>query len=201
MVGGGYAWGVSWLILACTTDVQVAATDEAQSTQARLGLTNDEVADILDFLNDCEASFDVLDTSVGLDSDAAENLVEHRDGGDAKCGTRDDDAYDTLDEVDAVTQVGDQTILDILDYVNGGADGAGEWEGVSFTAAQQAAVLEIANGATLAELDKGADLPSDTAENIVDARPIDTMDALASVPEVGESALQKLKDYIAAWPG
>lgn len=192
---------MTWLILACTTDVQVAATDEAQSAQARLGLTDAEVAEILDFLNDCEASFDVLDTSVGLDSDAAENLVEHRDGADAECGTRDDDSFDTLDEVDAVTQVGDQTILDILDYVHGGADGAGTWEGVSFTASEQEAVLAIANEATLAQLDEGAGLPSDTAANIVDARPIDSMDALASVPEVGESALQKLKDYIAGWPG
>jgi hypothetical protein len=164
-------------------------------------LSDAQVEAILEFLNDCTTTFDLLDTVVGLDSDAADNLIEVRDGGDAECGSRDDGTFTTLDEVDAVTQVGDQTILDILSYIEGGKDQAGEWEGVSFTASEQASALDIANHASETQLSSGAGLPSDAVSNIFDARPIESMGELAAVPQVGESALQKIKDYIAQWDG
>ncbi|MEN9805960.1 MAG: hypothetical protein RL756_468 [Pseudomonadota bacterium] len=44
-------------------------------------------------------------------------------------------------------------------------------------------------------------LASDEAQNIVNARPIRSMDALAGVPQVRTSALQKIKDYIPRWGG
>ncbi len=194
-------WGMLALFMACGTDVQVAPQEQAQSAQDRLGLTDSEVRSILDFLNDCAADFDTLDVAVGLDSDTATNVVEHRDGPDAECGSRDDDPFDSLDELDEVPQVGDQSILDVLSYVSGGASGAGTWEGVTFTAEEQDAALDIANHATATQLDDGAGLPSDAATNIVDARPIDSMTELAEVPQVGESALQKIRDYISTWEG
>jgi DNA uptake protein ComE-like DNA-binding protein len=171
------------------------------SAQVRLGFTDEEVTRVLAFLNDCDTTFDVLDVLVGLDSDAADNLVEHRDAADQTCGTADDRPFATLDEVDDVPQVGDRTIEDIRSYVLAGADGTGEWDGVEFTAAEQAVVLDIANHATVGELDEDVGLASDAAQNIVDARPIDSMGALAAVPQVGEAALQRLKDYIPVWSG
>lgn len=194
------------LLLACGTDVQVAPDEEAMSAQDRLQLSDEEVAEILAFLNDCATTQAQLDGDVGLDADAAEALVDHRDGGDDACGTGDDDVYDTLDEVDEVPQVGDQTIRAILAWLQGGGTpdtggGDGVWEGVAFTDAEQAVVLEIANQATYDQLDVDVGLASDEAANIVDARPIDTMDELAAVPQVGASALKKLKDYVPSWDG
>ncbi len=191
-----------WLVVlaSCTTtDVQLAKDDAAAPTRERLGLTSADEAAILDFLNDCDTTLDVLDNVVGLDSDAADNLIEHRDGPDATCGTGDDVPFLTLDDVEAVPQVGDRTILDILSYIQGSADGTGTWEGVEFTEHEQAVVLEIANEASLEELDGAVGLPSDAAGNIVDARPVGSMGALAEVPQVGESALEKLKAYVATW--
>lgn len=193
-----------WLAfaLACTTtDVQLAEQEQVQSTRERLGLTEADEAAILAFLNDCAATLDVLDNVVGLDSDAADNLVEHRDGPDGSCGTGDDVPFLTLDDVEAVPQVGDRTILDILSYIEGSADGSGTWEGVEFSAHEQEVVLEIANEASLTVLDEQVGLASDAAQNIVDARPLSSMGQLAAVPQVGEAALEKLKAYVPAWGG
>jgi hypothetical protein len=189
-------------LLGCNTDVSVSQDPDYLSTQDRLGLSDQEVADILRFLNDCATSFDLLDGDVGLDSDAAEALVSHRDGRDATCGTDDDAPFATLDEVDEVPQVGDQTIRAILQWLtDGDPDPGGTWEGVAFSAEEQRVVLEIANQATEEQLDVDIALESDAASNIVGERPIADMDALAAVPQVGASALQKLKDYVPSWTG
>lgn len=190
-----------WL-LACNTDVSVTKDPDAISAQERLGLTDAQVTLILEFLNDCDTTEPLLDDDIPLDSDAATNLASHRDGADGACGTEDDDPYDTLDEVDAVTQVGDQTILSILEWLEGGRPVAdGTWEGVTFSAEEQEVVLEIANEASESELDDDVGLDTDTTANIVDARPIADMDALSAVPDVGPSALQKLLDYVPRWGG
>lgn len=189
-------------LLACTTDVSVSKDPEAVSAQERLGLTDAQVRQILNFLNDCGTTESLLDGDVGLDSDAAEALVSHRDGADQTCDTGDDDAYDDLDEVDAVTQVGDQTILDVLQWLTDGEiDEGGTWEGIDFSADEERIVLAIANEAAVEVLDVDVGLDSDAASNIVDARPIADMDTLAAVPEVGASTLQKLKDYVPSWSG
>lgn len=190
------------LLLACTTDVSVTRDPDSISAQERLGLTNAEVAQVLAFLNDCGTTFHLLDDDVALDSDAAENLVSHRDGADGACATEDDAPFVTLDDVDAVTQVGDQTILSILAWLTDGEiDPGGTWEGVDFTEAEISVVLAIANDATSTQLDVDVGLDADTSANIVDHRPVADMDALAAVPEVGASALQKLKDYVPSWGG
>ncbi len=188
-----------FLLFACGTDVQVAARPDEETAQERLGLTDSQVRQILAFLHDCDTTFDLLDAAVGLDRDATTNLIEFRDGADKTCGTRDDGKYETLDDVDAITQVGDQTMLDILAYIEGGGDGAGEWEGVEFSAAEQTAALDIANNATEAQLRDDAGLAADEAANIVSARPITSMDELANVSQIGATAMQKIRDYISSW--
>lgn len=189
-------------LVACSTDVNVAKDPDALSTQERLGLTDAEARRILDFLNDCDTTLALLDGDVGLDSDAAEALVSHRDGPDGACATDDDAPYLTLDDVDAVPQVGDQTILAVLQWlVDGEVDPGGEWEGVALSEDEARVVLEIANEASFETLDVDVGLDADAAGNIVDARPIADMDALAAVPEVGASTLEKLKAYVPSWAG
>ncbi len=183
---------------------QTGDTGTALSAQERLGLTDAQVSLILEFLNDCGTTLGELDDDVPLDKDAAESLVGHRDGADGTCGTSDDDLFDDLDEVDFVPNVGDASILAILAYLEGSSGttgGGGEWEGVSFTSEEVAVVLEIANQASYEVLDVDVALPSNAVDEIIDARPHDTMDHLAETPQVGPSALQKLKDYVPSWSG
>ena len=69
---------------------------------------------------------------------------------------------------------------------------------MSFTSAQAAAVLSLANTASQSVLDNDVGLDSRAAANIVAARPFSTLQQLAAVPYVGTSALKKLKAYAAA---
>ncbi|AIS58276.1 phospholipase D-like domain-containing protein (plasmid) [Vibrio coralliilyticus] len=75
----------------------------------------------------------------------------------------------------------------------------GTWEGVSFTGAEVATVLDIVNQATLSDLDVEAAMNATAANNIIAARTIADMDQLAAVPYVGAAAMQVLKDYIPTW--
>jgi len=62
---------------------------------------------MLQLLNDqAYTDLDLLDIHCGLHADAARNLIAHRDGPDGKPGTADDNLYHSLEEVDAVPQMG-----------------------------------------------------------------------------------------------
>ena len=51
----------------------------------------------------------------GVHSRAAKNLITHRDGQDQRFGTQDDDAFDTIQEVDAVAYVGRTAFAQLQD--------------------------------------------------------------------------------------
>lgn len=65
-----------------------------------------------------EATFEQLDTDAQLYSNAARNIVAHRDGDDGEAGTRDDDPFDTLVELDAVPYVGKSTLASLYEYAD-----------------------------------------------------------------------------------
>lgn len=81
---------------------------------------------------------------------------------------------------------------------NSGYQG-GTWEGVSFTAKEVAQTLDLANNASLTELDVDAAMNKRAATNIVNARPITSMDQLEAVPYVGNAAMTQLKAYLPTW--
>ncbi len=194
------------VLLACGNDVSIRDDTSAMSLQQRMGLSDAQVARILAFVRACTTTESLLDEDVGLDSDAASAIVEVRDGADGDCGTTDDAPFEELEDLDDVPQVGEQTIRALQAYLEGdssggGSGGGGTWEGVTFTAAEATAVLEIANQASSGVLDNDVGLASDETSEIVAARPIPDMDALADVPQVGASALRKLKDYVPRWGG
>jgi hypothetical protein len=63
-----------------------------------------ETAKILELLNSGVSAADL--ERAGVHARAAKELVAHRDGVDAQPGTADDDAFDSIDEVDEVAYVG-----------------------------------------------------------------------------------------------
>ena len=155
---------------------------------------------LLEFINDEETTFELLDHVVGLDRRAAGNLIAHRDGGDRAWGTTDDDVYNTVDEIDAVRFVGPRTIDSMVSYaaktgwVPGAQDMLGIYDGVSFTVDQAEATLKLVNSLTQDELDNGLGLHVRAAESIVDAQPVATIDELSRLYYVGHAALSDLKD-------
>jgi hypothetical protein len=162
---------------------------------------------VLAFLNAEDTTTEILDYDVPLDRRAAGNLIAHRDGGDARWGTTDDDIYNDLDEVDDVRWVGPASLNRLADYVvrmglvPAEDDILGTWDGVGFTVAEAEAVVELANTAGPNTLDDAIGLDSRAANSIVDARPVSTVSEIAGLYYVGKSALNKLKDYAAGEPG
>ena len=131
-----------------------------------------------------EATFEQLDVDAGLDRRAAENIVDAR-------------PIETLAELDAVSYVGPSALQKILAF----AEGLGllsECDDFRLPAegsCEAAAMLEVANEATFEQLDVDAALDRRAAQNIVDARPIETLAELDAVSYVGASALEKIYRY------
>ncbi len=156
---------------------------------------------VLALLNDAGTTVTVLDVDARLDARAARNLIAHRDGKDRRPGTADDDEFDTVAEVDAVSYVGDAAIGLLVDYARAHgwvpADESfyGVVEGVELTTDEAAAALRVANGATLEVLDLDVGLDVRAATGIVDARPFGMLEDVAVVPYVGKTAIEDLVAY------
>ena len=143
-----------------------------------------------------------------LDSRVCEDAINSADtcmAGRACTGCTDTDTRsDGVDatEIAAYSYFGASAATDLLAFVQ--ADGScGEpdlvVEGVPMSVDEASAVLVVANGASQDDLDDAAGLDARAAANIVTARPIADIDALAAVSYVGSSALELLLDYSAVW--
>ena len=155
---------------------------------------------VLRWLNGPDATRATLDGEVGLDSRAATNIAAHVRGADDALGTADDDPIGSVYELDAIAWVGTATMDKILAYVAaiGGIPSA-VVEGVALTDQEADEILAVANLATFVELDEGAALDTRAATNIVAARPIGNLAALAAVSYVGRVAIEHLRDFGATW--
>ena len=198
------AAAAAFCVPACVAGGPDAPTEFDESETAEIGalLTegSPEALGVLGFLNGPEATLTRLDKEIGLDGRAAKGIVAHVAGADGKRGTADDDPFGTIAELDAVKYVGPATIAKLLAWVasHGGVPDL-VVESVPLTKAQAAAILAVANQATLAELDVDAGLDSRAAKKIVAARPIADMGALAKIAYVGTKAIQQLRDFAASW--
>jgi competence ComEA-like helix-hairpin-helix protein len=179
-----------------------APADEGEVSSAPL--TTAQREGIVGAVNCTCTTFESL-RDAGVISRAATNLMERRNGPDGLYPTADDRPFETFDEVYAVPQVGPVTVQRLLEYaialgfVDPDDDAViGVWDDVPFTAQEAATTLRVANTATFEELDGDAGLRSNVARNLVDARPIADMDALAAVPYLGPVAMAALKDYALA---
>ena len=179
--------------LAADLEAQPKSVSDLDGTAEGVGL--------LAFLNDESTTFEVLDHDVPLDRRSADALAGHRLGSDGTWGTADDDAFDSVAEVDGVYWVGPRTLerlaafAEAQGFVPEGDDILGTWDDVSFTVAEAEAVVELANTAGPNTLDDNVALDSRAAESIVDARPVSSIYEISGLYYVGESALNKLKDY------
>jgi len=186
---------VALAVLACGGDEGDAIDADAS------GLIDEgspEAVALLAFVDGPAATRDVLDFDVGLDRRAADGIARHVRGPDGVLGSADDDPFESLAELDAVPYVGPVAFDKLLAYLGAGGPVV-TIEGVTFTAAQAAAVVDLANRASLAQLDDDAGLDARAARNIVAARPLAGLPELAAVPYVGKVALQRLEDYAPRW--
>jgi len=180
-------------VIGCT-----AVAPDAERLSSARAMDPAVEAGVVALLNDPSTDFDVLDLDVPLNSITATNLIDHRDGPDGIYGTSDDDLFDDIAEIDAVSYVGPAALLALEEYAI--ADG---WvatadltiEGVTFTATQAEATLSLVNDGSEDLLDVDVALDSRAVQSILDARPVDSLETLASLYYVGTSALTRLRDF------
>ncbi len=146
----------------------------------------------------CEVCDDLFDSRICEDAinDADACMV-----GSTCTGCSDDDNRDdgvSCAEIAGYTGFGTQAATTLLDYVRQGTanEAAQVVEGVQLTAQQASAILTVVNEASAQELDLDVGLDSRAAANIVAARPIVSLDALAAVPYVGKAAILALLVYV-----
>lgn len=195
------------LSLACVAESPEPAREEAAPESARVMEEGSrEALGVLAFVNDAATTLSVLDVDAALDSRAAKSIVAHRDGADGVHGTKDDDAFGSVQELDDVKYVGDSALAALLAYatahgwVPASEDYYGTVETVSFTYGEAAAVVALANTAPVAELDDAAGLDSRAAKALVAGRPFADVEAVAAAKYVGPAALTALKAYVDAPP-
>lgn len=186
------------LLLPCLFLATACQTVSSPLDEAPFHLTTSESAGLLAFVNHRETTFSVLDKDVGLDRRAANSIVEHKTGPDGVVGTNDDALFTTLEELDAAYYVGETALLALYEYAL--AEG---WisntpmtvEGVSFTPAEAAAVVQTANTFTASQLKTDVGLYANAITHLVDARPFSTVLEIADTPFIGPSSLTKLKQF------
>jgi len=114
--------------------------------------------------------------------------------------TRDDGV--TCEEIAAYSYFGAAAGQALFEYVNADPS-CGEpdlvVEGIPLTQEQAAAILVTANGASQHQLDEEAGLDARAATNIVETRPLATIEELAAVSYVGATAIGLLRDYAEIW--
>ncbi len=164
-------------------------------------LDENEEAGVLALVNHPNTDFILLDDAVGLDRRAARNIITRRDGPDGEPGSNDDAPFASLDELDAVSYVGNKALERLLAY----ADTHG-----FVPRNEQDPALDVVNASTvtLELLDDTVGLDVRAARNIIafragadgqigtsDDRFFGSIEELDRVPYVGQAALRKLREY------
>src|SRR5688572_15312292 len=161
-------------------------------------LTDAEGARVLDLVNYPGVDRTMLDNVVGLDTRAARAIDEHRAGADARFPSHDDNDFGDVAELDAVSYVGDAAFRALAAYAQTHPAPVAEYhDGVAFKGWQAEIVLWGANTVPVGVLNGLLD--DRAAANIIAARPLANLGALAAVSLVGPNALEAMRGQAATW--
>lgn len=187
-------------LLSCGSPSASEASPSALATQAQaLADGTPATTGVLTFLNERSTTLAVLDTEVPLNVQAAQALINWRNGPDGVEFTADDRYFASIDQVDAVPFVGPAALAALEAYARGTGrvempldERVGTFHGLDFNLAESRRALAAANGASSATL-LGAGVSSAAVASIVAARPIVHMVELSRLASVDFAALQSLK--------
>src|SRR5688572_7354926 len=121
-IGGLFSLAIAGsLALGCSADSDDAGDGENDAFgvgKADGGIDPDsnEAKAVLALVNDPEVDVATLDDAAGLAKNAALGIIGRRNGADGTPGTADDNAFDTLAELDAVPFVGPVTLSRLLEF-------------------------------------------------------------------------------------
>ena len=189
------------LLLSCGAAAVSDTPADALSAQAQELASGTPAGNgVVLFLNDWATTFAVLDTEVPLNSQAAQSIITSRNGPDGIAHTADDRRFVSIEQVDALPQVGPAALTALETYARGTGrvelpvDGwVGTFHGVSFNVAEARRALAVVNTQPLAALQTTYHVPAVAANAMVAARPFYDILRLGRLPSVDATALQNLK--------
>jgi DNA uptake protein ComE-like DNA-binding protein len=186
-------------VAGCAAETGTEQSFEAERVEPAI-MPAHEMSLVVAFVNDPATNLALLDHEVGLERRAAQNIITHRDGADGVYPSKDDDPFDSIEELDAVPYVGETAMRALRAYaVNHAPPPAELVEGVQFTSAQVKAVVWGVNHASLTELDDEVGLVRQAAEGLIANAPYTTVTAIGAVPYVGPAALSALRSRAVVW--
>lgn len=187
-------------IAACSADAGTGDDFGGGAKLEPVTMPEHEAALVVQFVNDPATTVDLLDTDVGIDRRAAQNIIAHRNGPDGVYPSADDDPFDDLEELDAIPYVGEWAMAEIHDWAITHPPAQAEHvEGVQFTSHEAAAVIWGVNHASLPELDDEVGLVRQAAENLIANAPYASVTEMGAVPYVGAAALTALRNHALVW--
>jgi hypothetical protein len=185
-----------------TASCLATGEDDAEGDGAfSISVSAADTALVLDLVNYPRVDLAMLDDDAGLDARAAKAIIAHRNGLDTSAMTWDDDWYETLAELDAISYVGDSALTKLIAFAHAHpVPPSVTIEGVTFKGWQaEATVWGLNNQATFEELDRGLDARA--ATSLIDNRPYASLDAVGAAPYVGSAVLRGLRAHSPLWWG
>ena len=189
-----------------------AASDEDGAGRRGRALTAEELDQkVLEMLNHPSTTVKVLDIDAGLTSTAAVNLMAHRAGPDGAVGTADDDPFDSIQEVDDVSGVGNATLGQLRAFAETWAPpGSGPPPGDDPDQAVLDMLNHVTTNVTVLDIDAGVTATAakwliahrdgpDGLPGTADDDPFDSIQEVDDVKYVGDSAIEALRNYAATW--
>ena len=196
---------VPLFVLACDPSSPEPVGDDSEASGGKADGSVDALVDgtpaaigVQRLLNSAETTLAVLDDDAGLDRRAAQNLIAHRDGPDRVYESSDDDPFESVAEIDAVAWVGPSSLQRLLDFalendfVPGGGQLLGTWDGVEFTVAQAEATLAFVNAASEDDLYAVLRDPR-PVRSIAEARPLASVQQLSQLYYIGRTMMERLQ--------
>lgn len=173
-------------------------TDEFGEAASTLTVTAESATEILDFVNHPGTTQALLDQTLGLDSRAAANIINRRNGSDTRYPSPDDKPFLSVPEIDALPYVGDAALGKLQTYAHANRAPKGEIvELVTFTGWEAQVVVWAVNKAEVGVFNGLLD--NRAAANLVASRPYANVAQIGAVSLIGPSALRALKGQARTW--
>lgn len=189
---------IAGLVLVALAGCATSGDPFADDGELAQALTPAEVTAVLDLVNYPGVTGDELDADAGLDGRAARAIAAHRAGPDGRFPSLDDNLFDSLAELDAVPYVGNAALENLLGYAATQPVPVSErHENVVFAGWQAEIVVWGANTVPVGVLNGLLD--NRAAENVIAARPLANLTALAAVPLIGTNALGAFRGQARTW--
>jgi DNA uptake protein ComE-like DNA-binding protein len=186
----------AFLFVACGI-AESSVGDDGSTTTADQSLTATQTTLVLNLVNYPGTDATVL-SATGIDTRAAQHILQVRNGADGVTPSTDDVFFASLPQLDSVSYVTTTVLNKLSAYATEHPAPAGETvKGIAFHGWQDEAVIWGVNQASAADLD--ALLDNRAATSLLTHRPFTTIAQMGTLSYVGASALNQLMGGALNW--